>query len=1028
MERFFHFFSSRHLLAYLITIIIVLLGSSTLLTIKRDSFPAVEFGELLVTTLYPGASPEDVELKVTNEIEKEIKAVDGIKRFASWSMENVSSIHIVIGPDVDDEDKVIREIREAVTRVTDLPLEVTEAPLVTELGTSIFPMMEVGFAGDLPYKDMREIARRFEKKLENVAGVSRVERFGYQAREIRVELMPDSLNNMKVSLGEVIKAIKGRNVRSTAGSFESYTSEKNIVTLAQFRDPMEVRDAIVRTTFEGPLIRIKDLARVEDGYEEEKIRSRVNGQSAISLVAYKTETADIIRTVDLIKTLIEKEKQYLPETVEILVSDDASTYVRNRFAIVMTNGAIGLALVMMVLAVFLSWRVAFWVALGIPVAILGAIFLLPVFDSFIDSVTMTAMVLVIGIVVDDAIIVSENIYKQFESGKSPVDAAVAGVTGVFKPVFTTILTTFIVFLPLFFMPGVLGKFVYVIPLVISLALFVSLAESALALPAHIAGGLGAKQNKNANALGKRFFLILRRWYQGAIDFSLKRRYALSVSFLAVLTGTLLYAATFMEFVLFPSSTAERFVILVETPIGSSLQATSDKTSEVEKIVASLDSEELESYVSRIGTYGDIGSSTRENNAAVLVSLTPFANRERTADDIVEALRKRTDELKGFERIFYMIDAGGPPVGRPIMVRAVGADDVMRKKLADDVAVFLETVDGAKDIDRDDKPGKMQLELKMRYEELARLGVTVAEVARNVRIAYDGEVVTSVRYGDEDVDFRVIFSEKVRKSVAQLKSLTMPNRDNQLISLHRVADFRIEPGPANFHHYKADRAITIVGDIDKNITTPLSVSQRVREHFDVDRDYPGIRLVVGGEAEESEQSLNELFIIMGMAVVGIYFLLVLLFNSLWHPLVVMAAIPFGIIGVIIGFAAHDEALGFLAMTGIIGLAGVVVNDSLVLVNRINELRAIHPEKTLVDIVANGAMDRLRAVILTTISTVAGLLPLAYGIGGSDPYMSPMALALGWGLLFATPLTLILVPCLYLVGEDIIQKGRHLLGRV
>ncbi len=1012
---FFRFFAERGLLAYVITIVIVLLGLSSLATIKRDAFPSVEFGELLITTTYPGASPEDVELSVTNKIEDEIKEVTGIKRYMSWSMENVSSIHLVIEPDVKDEEKVIREIREAVSRVTDLPPEVSESPLVTELSTSSFPMIEIGLASDgMPYAELRELARRFEKKLENVTGVSSVERFGYRAREVKIELLPDAMEAKEVSLGEVVRAIQQRNIRATGGSFESYTSEKSIVTLAQFRAPEEVGDVIVRTTFDGPLVRVKDLAIIKDEFEEENIQSRVNGQRAISFIAFKSDAADIVRTVDAIKAMVEHEKQFMPAGVEIMLSNDESKYVKDRLSIVFNNGLLGLAMVMIVLAVFLNTRVAFWVSLGIPVAILGTIFLLPLFDTFLDSITMTAMVLVLGIIVDDAIIISESIYRKYEKGLPPVEAAVQGVREVFKPVLTTILTTFVAFAPMLFMPGMLGKFVYVIPLVVTLALIVSLIESTMALPAHLIGGM--KHSRKASRR-QRGFDKARHIYQGFLDKLLRFRYVLVLLFISALGGSVFYAWKYMDFVLFPSSTAERFLVMIETPVGTSLQATSDVTREVEKIVMDLGDGELDSFVTRIGTYGDIGSSERENNAAVFVGLTPYADRERSADEIVEVLRQQTDRLEGVERIFYMIDSGGPPVGRPITMRVVGVDDLQRQRLADDIEAFLIDLEGAKDLDRDDKAGKQQVEIKFDYARLARVGISVADVARNVRIAYDGEVVTSVRYGDEDVDFRVIFSEAVRKSPASLAGLSLPNRSGHLTPLKQVAKFVSAPGPANFTHYKGDRAITITGDIDKEITTPLRVSEAVLAAFDLENDYPGVSLVIGGEAEESQESVNELMVIMGMAALGIYLLLILLFNSLWQPLLVMMAIPFGLIGVIVGFSVHDMALGFLGMIGIIGLAGVVVNDSLVLVAHINDLRQQHPAHRVRQMVAMGTANRLRAVLLTTFSTVAGLLPLAYGIGGTDPYMGPMALALGWGLLFATPLTLVLIPSLYMIGNDV-----------
>lgn len=994
------------------------MGSLT--TIKRDSYPEVEFGELLITTAYPGASPEDVELNVTNKIEKELKEVTGIKRYQSWSQENVSTIHVALDPDEDEED-VEREVREAVSRVNDLPREVEESPLITELGTTSIPMIEVGLAGDLPYRELREIARRFEKKLENVEGVARVARFGYRDREVRIAVSPDKLLDQEVSLIEIIDAISGRNVRGTGGSLESYTSERNIVTLAQFREPLEVRDAIVRKTFDGPPIRVKDLATIKDDFEDEKVRSRLNGQAAISFIAYKKKSADIIRAVEGIRTLVEQEQQYLPEGVEMLISNDESKLVKGRFEIVTNNGLIGLALVMLVLATFLNLRIAFWVALGIPVAILGVIFLLPVFDSFLDTVTMTAMVLVIGIIVDDAIIVAENIYSYHERGLSPVDAAVKGVSTVFKPVLTTICTTIVVFSPLFVFPGMLGDFVRFIPLVVTLALLISLVECTLALPAHLVPGLHKVPVSDGAtprvSLRQRGFDGLRRIYRRVIDWLLRLRYLLIVVFAGVLAYALLFAYQSMDFVMFPSSTAERFVVNMRTPVGMSLQATSDRVEAVEAIVTSLGDDELASFVTRIGTFGDVGSSEQENHAAIFVTLTPFSQRGRTADDIVESLRQQTGVLEGFDKITYIVDAGGPPVGRPIFVRVIGTDDQQRVKLADDVEAFLNSIDGTRDIDRNDREGKRQLEIKLDYLQLARVGISAADVARNVRIAYDGDVVTSVRYGDEDVDFRVIFSEKVRKDPDFLKQLVLPNQGGRLTRLGQLADFKNSPGPSTFSHFKGDRAITVSGDIDQNVTTALKVSDAVREHFNIDRDYPGMRIDIGGEAEESARSLEELYVTLGIAAVGVYFLLILLFNSLWQPILVMMAIPFGLVGVIVGFAVHDVPLGFLAATGIIGMIGVVVNDSLVLVNHVNDLRHQFPEQSFRSIVAEGSADRLRAILLTTVSTVAGLLPLAYGLGGADPYMGPMALALGWGLLFATPLTLVLVPCAFMVGHDV-----------
>jgi multidrug efflux pump subunit AcrB len=334
------------------------------------------------------------------------------------------------------------------------------------------------------------------------------------------------------------------------------------------------------------------------------------------------------------------------------------------------------------------------------------------------------------------------------------------------------------------------------------------------------------------------------------------------------------------------------------------------------------------------------------------------------------------------------------------------------------------MEGTSDIDRDDKLGKEQVEIKINYSRLAELELTVADIAQSVRLAYDGQVVTRVRYGDEDVGFRVILEEAKRKKPGYLSDLKVPNRRGRLIPLKNVARFEIGPGPSRYFHYDMERSITITADLAEGGMTPLEATMTTINNFDLD-DYPGMSFVVGGEAEETQDSVVNLGFTMLIAALGIYFILVLLFNSLTQPLLVMLAIPFGMIGVIGAFAMHAEPLGFMSMMGVIGLMGVVVNDSLILVNYINERRKGEPESRLLVIVADGTATRLRPIILTSITTVAGVLPLAYGLGGSDPFISPMALALGYGILFATPLTLILLPCLYMAQHDVGRLFRFVL---
>jgi multidrug efflux pump subunit AcrB len=1011
MNSFFRFFAKRHKLATLLTVMVILLGISTLMGIKRDIYPEVDFGMMHIMTLYPGASPEDVELNVTNKIEAELESVTGIDYFVSFSMENVSLVMVTLDINMDDQDKIKTDIREAVSRVTDFPEEVTEASLVSEMSSSDMEIIEVGLTGDLPYRDLRDRARLFEKKLKDIPGVSRLKKYGYRDREIKVEVSPEKLVDYQIPMRDIISAIQARNIHGTAGTFESYTSEKDLVTLAQFQDPNQVGDVIVRSSFDGPVIKVKDLSIIKDDFEDERLLSRMNGIPAISFLVFLKKNSDAIRTIDAIKKLIAKENS-IYDDINIIFTNDTSRVVRNSFNVVLLNGLMGLILVVMLLPLFLNVRTAFWVAMGIPVTMLGAIYLLPRFGSYLDTITLTGLVLVIGIIVDDAIIIAENVYAHRERGASPIDAAVNGITEVFQPVLTTILTTFLVFAPMFFMPGVFGKFIFVIPLAISLALFISLCEVSIALPAHLARGFEESKKTSMRI----WFNPVRDLFRKTLIHVLKLRYLIVILSIGLLAASLWYARNSIKFILFPSGAAQQIFIIVEMPTGTPLNHTSAKIKEIEEIVAQLPDEELASFNTRIGVDVLLDAES-ETYGAMAVFLTPYTDRSRTADQVVENLRSKTDSLSGFKSINFSINTGGPPVGKPINIRIIGSDDEIRTRLADSVEVFLGTIEGIKDITRDDKGGKDQVVIDIDYEKLSRLGLTVADVAQNVRIAYDGQVVTSVRYGEEDVDFRVMMSENARQNQQYLRNLQVPNNRGRLIPLREVARLKSGPGHSDYRHYNGERTIAIEADLNQDIVIPSEVTEAVFAKYDLDKDWPGMQIGLGGEVVETAESMAGLYRTMVIALIAIYFLLVLLFNSFTQPLLVMIAIPFGIVGVIIAFGIHSEPFSFVAIMGIVGLSGVVVNDSLVLVNHLNKLKKNGGYENMKQLVSDGTADRLRPIIMTTLSTVAALLPLAYGLGGTALFMAPMALALGWGLMFATPITLALLPSLYVIGDDI-----------
>ncbi|MBN1154364.1 efflux RND transporter permease subunit [candidate division KSB1 bacterium] len=1016
MKTIIKFFVLRPMLATLLSFMILLLGINRLLNIRRSIYPHVDMGIMNILTHYPGASAEDVELNVTNNIENAIEDIGGIDHITSISMENLSTIDIYINVDAHDKENIKDRIRDAVLRVSDLPDAIEGIPLITEMNTAEIDVIEIGIIGDISYSMLRDYSKKFESKLNKIPGIVRLDRFGFRAREVKIEVSPYAMENYQLSFKEIIHAIRSRNIKGTNGTFMTDRDEKDIVTLAQFENPKEVADIIVRTSFNGPAIRLKDLARIKDDYEEESLLSRINGKPAISFLVFLDESSDVIRTCDSIKEFIRKEQIHAPDGISLEYVNDESRYVKNSFNIVFKNGLLGLGLVLLILPLFLSIRTAFWVAIGIPISLLGTIFLLPFFGLHLDTIGLTGMILVLGIIVDDSIIISENIIARRESGMSPSEAVINGTQEVFLPVATTVFTTLVVFIPMLFLPGIMGASMIPIPVTIILALIISLLESSFALPAHLLPGIKKMKKKKED-----WFIRLSNIYEKLMVNFLKFRYLIIILFIVLFTILVWLAYQYIKFTLFPTSTAEHVLISNELPVGTPLKITSEKTKEIEKILSSLPENEIDSYSTRIGLNpyisGMHGALSR-NYAIISLNLTPFTERKRSTDEIVEQLRTVIDKLKNQGDINFSIVGTAPPVGKPVSLRIVGNDDFVREILADSVVSFLEQIKGVKDITRDDKIGKEQVEIELNYERLARLGLTVEDVTENVRIGFEGQIATTVRFDDEDVDFRVLLEQNARSNYNKLFDMLIPNKEGRLIRLREFGTLVRKTGIANRKHFDGERAISIEADIDQYIITAMEVTNAVFRHFDVDMDYPGISIAIAGELFETERSMASLTRAFIIGLIAIYFLLVLLFKNLSQPFLVMAAIPFGLMGVCLTFILHNEPFSFVAIMGIIGLIGVVVNDSLVLVDHINGLRTLNPETQLKFIIAQGTANRLRAVILTSLTTIIAIIPLAYGLGGTSPFMAPLALALGWGLVFATPLSLLLVPNLYLIREDIL----------
>ncbi|MEK9726655.1 MAG: efflux RND transporter permease subunit, partial [Candidatus Margulisiibacteriota bacterium] len=581
-----------------------------------------------------------------------------------------------------------------------------------------------------------------------------------------------------------------------------------------------------------------------------------------------------------------------------------------------------------------------------------------------------------------------------------------------------ILTTIIAFSPMFFMSGIMGKFIFQIPLVITCALLISLIEVVVALPSHLAAQ--KKTAKKEFKLRHKLILKLRQSYERILLKFLKNKYRVVLGFVLFFFGTIFYAGAFMNFVLFPESSAVRFYVRTEAPAGTSLQETAKRLLPIEKEIMKLPNNELLAFTTRVGMTGDsYFLAEQENLGIIMVDLIPFSGRDRSAREIMEEIKLKTENTKGFNRITYQVDAGGPPVGKAINIRVITDNNDLRTNVANQVYKFVSSLDGVVSTDRDDKKQKKQMEIKLNKKAISQLGLNIATIQQVIRTGYSGFYASSIRLGDEDIFFNIEMSEQNKSSLSVLRNLAIPNQQGRLIRLKSIAKIRMVPGSPNFNHYNGKRSVSITGDINSKIITSTQVTKIVSKKFN-SSTFPNVQFEFGGESEETNKSVQDLIRSFVLAVIGIFFLLILLFNSLSQPFIVLLTIPFGLIGVIIAFAIHGQDLGFISMVGAVGLTGVVVNDSLVLVNHLNQKKtSIKTKKELIPEIIQGSGDRFRPIMITSCSTVAGLLPLAYGLGGADPFIAPMALAIGYGLLFSTPLTLFLLPALFLIQIELVE---------
>ncbi|MCP4129472.1 MAG: efflux RND transporter permease subunit [bacterium] len=1029
MKKIVTYFAERSLLVNLFTVALLITGIVFIANAKREAFPNIDFDYVLIRTVYPGATAEDIEKHITIPLEKELREVDGLKELSSYSIEAISVIAIQLDPDLDNKDKTINDIKNAVDKAADIPEE-SEDPIIEEISMKMSPVLEIsiinknGIKNDKDEFELRKYAKMLENRLLEVKGVAKVKKIGYREREIIVEVNPRLLDVYHVAINEVILALSLKNINFPGGIVKSPKGEIVIRTIGEVRNAKEVKDILIRANDTGNLVRIRDVAKVKDSFESERYINKTKSRKSIMLTVLKKESVDIITLVEKLNAETTRFKGILPRNYELFTFNDMSFLVKRRLQVLINNGIVGFILVILSLLISLGWRISLVTALGIPIAFFGTFIWMAHQDISINLMSMFGLIMVLGMIVDDAIIVAENVYRHLEDGEDVKKAVIDGTTEVITPVLGTVLTTIAAFSPLMFMSGIMGKFMWTLPAIVSVALVASWLECMFILPSHIEDVERRKKSSSSKIKKERKLLkFFQTQYKNILRGIIRFRYLFIFFIFLVFTGTILFAKYNVKFILFPKGAIEIAVIRAEAPIGTTVKKMSKQLGKIERVLGELPEKELDIFTTRAGIIeeapGDPNTKRGSNYGIIMVYLTPSQERERTAIEIIDGVREKCAPFaKEFDKLEFKFVEHGPPVGKAINVTIKGDNFATLETIAKKYKDHLSKIKGLKDVKDNFEKGKDELRVFVREKPAAVTGITVFDIATTIRSCYEGTVSTTIKKTDEEIDIRVIFPEKMRESLGSMKTIKIANKMGNLVPLSSVARFERTKGIPLINRKGWRRVISVTADIDEHAKgiSSLSINNAMIKKFaHIEKSYPGYTVSYEGEFKDTEESMADLMRSFLIAALIIYIILVSLFKSLGHPAIIMGVIPLTSIGVIWAFFFHGMSLSFMATMGIVGLTGVVINDSIVLVDFITKARkrGLSPEEASL----HAGVTRLRPVFLTTITTFFGLVPTAYGIGGFDPFLKPMAIALSWGLIFGTLITLLVIPTIYLVFSDI-----------
>ncbi len=1030
-------FAANHVAANLLMLFIIVAGAISVFSIRKETQPEFELNMVQVQVPYLGAAPQEVEEGVVVKIEEAIQDVEGIKRVRSRASEGMGQVTIEVETDF-DINQVLNDVKLRVDAISTFPA-LTEKPVIYKQEVNQ-PVILVAVHGDLDEYMRKAIAHELRDDLLKMPEVNQVLVFGDRPYEISVEVSEQTLREYGLTMSEVSQAIKNSSIDLPGGTIKSDGGDILLRTKGQAYTGSEFGQLVLRTFPDGTRLTLNDIAKIDDGFAETDGWGRFDGHQSVSIQVVAGGNQNELETSRAVKEYITAKRDELPPGVEIDTWIDVSHYLEARLDMMNENMIMGAILVFLVLSLFLRMKVAFWVIVGLPITFLGCLWLLPLVDVTINMMSLFGFIIVLGIVVDDAIIIGESIYTKIRADGHNLDNVIRGAHRVAMPATFGVLTTIAAFAPMLFVGGPAGAFFKAMGFVVIFCLFFSLIESKLILPAHLVQAriplideddlFHPQREIPLRERLPRFFLKIQRhvqhglqsliydYYKPLLQRAIDNRGVTFSLFIAVLVITLgMMGAGIARVNLFPELPSDFIEVRMQMQSGTSPQVRNEAASRIEQALLDLNEEYTSENPDTLPMIQHMLVFTEgETGAQMFVEMPQSEDRPYGGDEITQMWRARVGEIAGIKELTFE-SAGHMGGGPPLSFRLNGKDYGVLEAAAEELGDALNEYEGVFDVRNSAFAGGDEIKLRIKPEAEA-LGLSMASLGRQVRQAFYGEEAQRIQRGKDEVKVMVRYPPEQRRSISDLENMRIRTPDGDEVPFESVAEVSFSKGYSTISRLNGDRTVTVSADIDPDIVEVQEIISKISDEFvpDLLKRYPGITYGLEGSAEEEMEFVMELAIAGVAALFLIYALIAVPLHSYGQPLLIMSVIPFGIIGAVLGHVIMGMTVSMFSLFGLIALAGVVVNDSLILVDFINKARL--EGSPIRQAVIDAGTQRFRAIMLTSFTTAAGLTPILLERSLQAQFIIPTAISLSFGIVFATVITLFLVPALYILQEDFI----------